>query len=145
MQRDLLYLYPWFCTRGRQSNIPLNCVLPSFDFWWRGGCGSAGRVGQLAAASDQKVAGSNPSSPGLGWAELHVLEQDTEPQLVSDVQLAPCMGKGPAMSWQLVQWCTLPLPRGSWDWLQHTPRPHDPIKVVGSGWMDGFWWTHDLE
>ena len=55
----------------------------------------------------------------------------------------------PALSWRLVQGCTLPSPRDSWDWLNQ--KPCDPIKrdkaVTDNGWMDGLWtlWTLDYK
>ena len=45
----------------------------------------------------------------LSYMQLSVLEQDTEPQISPDVQLAPCMeasaiSEYPAMSWRVVPW-----------------------------------------
>ena len=72
-----------------------------------------------------------------------VLEQDIEPQIAPDVQLAPCMAdsaimEGPVMSWRLVQ--GVPCPRPETAGIGSSKTPRDPIKGIKwlqtHGWMD---------
>ena len=72
-----------------------------------GSCSSAGRAGWLVIG---RLLVQIPASRGQNWAACwSILEQDMNPKIAPDVQLA--IGKGPVMSWWRVQGCTLPSPR----------------------------------
>ena len=62
-----------------------------------------GAMAAVAQGVERVVADSNPSSPSLSWAACwSVLEQDNEPKIAPDVQLAPCMAASAISVWLCV-------------------------------------------